>query len=339
MLLRALTDFDHQKWTWVRRASKQALSSAGPFVACVRIFTKSSESPTASKMDNTTAEPLYADFLSVYLRLPQDPRTKDWIMVKYPSIVLWSVGIYLYFVKVWGPRYMKGREPFNLRYVILIYNAFMVTCSAWFLITILRLTYVGGGYSLFCQGLDFSTAPKAIELLDVYWWLRILRLLDFLDTIFFVLRKKFNQVSTLHVVHHSLVVLDCWFWTRIGTDGHISFIIALNTFVHVVMYTYYFLSSIGPKAQKYLWWKRYLTLLQITQFIVAMVHGSIPLFYDCGYPKLYVYLAMPQGALFLYLFFEFYFKVYIRNSRKGFQTVCNAQGSLGLSESKTTKVQ
>ncbi|KAL3200657.1 hypothetical protein MRX96_012938 [Rhipicephalus microplus] len=86
--------------------------------------------------------------------------------------------------------------------------------------------------------------------------------------------------------------------------------IALNTFVHVVMYTYYFLSSIGPKAQKYLWWKRYLTQLQITQFIVAMVHGSIPLFYDCGYPKL-----------------------------KGFQTVCNAQGGLHTSQSKTTKVQ
>lgn len=264
-------------------------------------------------------------FLTDYLHLPQDPRTKDWVMVKYPSIVLSTISMYLYFVKVWGPRYMKGKQPYNLRTAILLYNAFMVIASAVFFIRIMSLTYAGGGYSLFCQGLNYSTEPKAIELLNVYWWLRLVRLADFLDTIFFVLRKKFNQVSTLHVVHHSLVALDCWFWHRIGTDGHTSFIISLNTFVHVVMYTYYFLSSLGPRFQKYLWWKRYLTQLQITQFIVAMFHGSIPLFYDCGYPTLYVYFAMPQGVLFLYLFFQFYFKVYFHSPGKGFHTVCNAQ--------------
>ncbi|CAN8027094.1 unnamed protein product [Ixodes persulcatus] len=281
---------------------------------------------------SNSSELIGTDFLSRYLHLPQDPRTKDWVMVKYPSIVFWSISLYLYFVKVWGPRHMKGREPYNLRKVILFYNSCMVVGSAAFLYKILRLTYFGGGYSFFCQGLDFSTEPKAIALLDIYWWLRLLRLADFLDTIFFILRKKFNQVSTLHVVHHALVVLDCWFWHRIGTDGHVSFIISLNTFVHVVMYTYYFLSSLGPHVQKYLWWKRYLTQLQITQFIVAMVHGSIPLFYDCGYPKLYVYLAMPQGVLFLYLFFEFYFKVYFHSSNRGFQTVCNVQDGVSLME-------
>ncbi|XP_064482570.1 very long chain fatty acid elongase AAEL008004-like [Ornithodoros turicata] len=278
-------------------------------------------------------------FLTDYLHLPQDPRTKDWVMVKYPSMVLSTIGLYLYFVKVWGPNYMKGRQPYNLKTAILLYNAFMVVASTVFLVRILSLTYVGGGYSLFCQGLDYSTAPMAMELLNVYWWLRIVRLADFLDTIFFVLRKKFSQVSALHVVHHALVALDCWFWHRIGTDGHSSFIICLNTFVHVVMYSYYLLSSLGPHMQKYLWWKRYLTQLQITQFIVAMFHGSIPLFYDCGYPKLYVYFAMPQGVLFLYLFFQFYFKVYIHRPGKGFHTVCNAQTGLITQDEKQQEVK
>ncbi|KAH8026022.1 hypothetical protein HPB51_015371 [Rhipicephalus microplus] len=290
-------------------------------------------------MSNTT-EPPYADFLSVYLRLPQDPRTKDWIMVKYPSIVLWSVGLYLYFVKVWGPRYMKGREPFNLRYVILLYNTFMVTCSAWFLVTILRLTYVGGGYSLFCQGLDFSTAPKALELLEVYWWLRILRLLDFLDTIFFVLRKKFNQVSTLHVVHHSLVVLDCWFWTRIGHRRTHLFHdsaehVRTRGYVHLLFSLVHRTEGAEVPLVEAL-------LDSTSDHAVHCRHGARLRYHSsttAGYPKLYVYLAMPQGALFLYLFFEFYFKVYIHKSRKGFQTVCNAQDGLHTSQSKTTKVQ
>lgn len=41
------------------------------------------------------------------------------------------------------------------------------------------------------------------------------------------------------------------------------FIGLVNTFVHIVMYSYYGLAAIGPHMQKYLWWKRYLTSLQL----------------------------------------------------------------------------
>jgi len=101
------------------------------------------------------------------------------------------------------------------------------------------------------------------------------------------------------------------------------------------MYSYYFLSAFGPQMQKFLWWKKYLTQLQITQFVVAMIHGAIPLCYDCGYPKMYVYLAMPQGVLFLYLFIQFYVDAYndrqlkarrgIKVNNEGFATVCTPQ--------------
>jgi elongation of very long chain fatty acids protein 2 len=36
----------------------------------------------------------------------------------------------------------------------------------------------------------------------------------------------------------------------------------VNSFVHVVMYTYYGL-SVFPSIRSYLWWKRYLTQLQL----------------------------------------------------------------------------
>ncbi len=45
---------------------------------------------------------------------------------------------------------------------------------------------------------------------------------------------------------------------------HTAFFIGLlNTFVHIVMYSYYGLAALGPHMQKYLWWKRYLTSLQL----------------------------------------------------------------------------
>ena len=37
----------------------------------------------------------------------------------------------------------------------------------------------------------------------------------------------------------------------------------MNSFIHVIMYSYYGLAAFGPWIQKYLWWKRYLTMLQL----------------------------------------------------------------------------
>lgn len=38
------------------------------------------------------------------------------------------------------------------------------------------------------------------------------------------------------------------------------------------MYTYYLLASLGPRVRPYLWWKRYLTQLQLVQFGLVAVH-------------------------------------------------------------------
>lgn len=37
----------------------------------------------------------------------------------------------------------------------------------------------------------------------------------------------------------------------------------INSFVHIIMYTYYMLAAIGPHLHKYLWWKKYITDLQM----------------------------------------------------------------------------
>lgn len=37
----------------------------------------------------------------------------------------------------------------------------------------------------------------------------------------------------------------------------------MNALIHVLMYLYYGLASCGPKIQKYLWWKKYLTIIQM----------------------------------------------------------------------------
>lgn len=52
------------------------------------------------------------------------------------------------------------------------------------------------------------------------------------------------------------------------------FISNLNTFVHMIMYTYYMLAAVGPHMQKYLWWKKYLTVIQLVRIIIIIVHAD-----------------------------------------------------------------
>lgn len=81
--------------------------------------------------------------------------------------------------------------------------------------------------------------------------------------IFFVLRKKNRHISTLHVIHHGIMPMSVWFGVKFTPGGHSTFFGFLNTFVHIIMYTYYFLAALGPQWQKYLWWKKYLTAIQM----------------------------------------------------------------------------
>ena len=52
---------------------------------------------------------------------------------------------------------------------------------------------------------------------------------------------------------------------RFTPGGHESFGALFNSFVHVVMYAYYFLAAFGPRVQPYLWWKKHLTKLQVRE--------------------------------------------------------------------------
>ncbi len=50
-----------------------------------------------------------------------------------------------------------------------------------------------------------------------------------------------------------------------------AFLIGLiNSLVHVVMYLYYGLAALGPSMSRYLWWKRYLTSLQLVSMVLCV---------------------------------------------------------------------
>ena len=76
------------------------------------------------------------------------------------------------------------------------------------------------------------------------------------------------------------------------------------------MYLYYLLSALGPKAQKYLWWKRYITTLQLVQFVMVFFHAIQPIFFECDYPRAASILFAVTGLQYFILFTVFYKKTY-----------------------------
>lgn len=63
------------------------------------------------------------------------------------------------------------------------------------------------------------------------------------------------------VTHHCTFFFSSLISPLLGGMG--TFHALLNCVVHVIMYTYYGLTAMGPKYQKYLWWKKHLTSVQL----------------------------------------------------------------------------
>lgn len=242
-----------------------------------------------------------------------DPRTRDYPLVVNPLFVFPLVMAYLYFVKVAGPRWMENRKPFKIINFIRIYNLALVVVNTVYLYLLLKHTYLPGGrYNLWCQGITGKVDDEMARHYKHGWIFVSVRYFDLLDTVFFVLRKKFTHITHLHVIHHSLVAINAWYWVLFAPEGQPALGLCINVFVHIIMYTYYFLATLGPEVQKYLWWKKYLTTLQIVQFILVIVHMSIPLFVDCGFPRNLIYIGIAQVFLILGLFVNFYIQAYVR---------------------------
>uniref|UniRef100_A0A023F4L2 Elongation of very long chain fatty acids protein n=1 Tax=Triatoma infestans TaxID=30076 RepID=A0A023F4L2_TRIIF len=245
-----------------------------------------------------------------------DPRTSNWPLMSSPFPTLVICLSYIYLVKVLGPKLMENRKPFQLKELLIAYNLFQVIFSTWLFYELGASGWFTGHYSLRCQPVDYSADKFTVRMVHVCWWYYFSKFTEFMDTIFFVLRKKNEHISTLHVIHHGCMPMSVWFGVKFTPGGHSTFFGLLNTFVHIIMYSYYLLAALGPSVQKYLWWKKYLTSLQMAQFIAIMVHAFQLLFIDCNYPKAFVWWIGMHAVMFFFLFKEFYTQSYAKERNR-----------------------
>ncbi len=60
-------------------------------------------------------------------------------------------------------------------------------------------------------------------------------------------------------------------YTSFQTIVSAFFIGCINSMVHSLMYTYYLIASLGEPYKRYLWWKKYLTSIQM---VINILHRS-----------------------------------------------------------------
>ncbi|KAK7862879.1 hypothetical protein R5R35_011592 [Gryllus longicercus] len=213
-----------------------------------------------------------------------DPRAQSLPLITRPFTVLGLVAAYALFVKRLGPWIMRDRKPFELKTTLIVYNVLQIIANIYIFYMMIRIV-------------------------NLYFWLKAA---DLLDTIFFVLRKKNNQISFLHLYHHSNMVLLGWVGVKYFPGGHGTFLGLINTFVHTCMYTYYLIAVIYPHN---IWWKKYVTQLQLVQQMIVGLHlAQLFVSNPCNFPMFGPTVLVPQSIFLVLLFSHFYQRTYCRKA-------------------------
>lgn len=157
---------------------------------------------------------------------------------------------------------------------------------------------VEGYYWLLCEESGKSAVGPLFFWGYVYY---LSKFYELLDTLLQIVQGKKPPHYFLHAYHHSCVIMMCWCWMQYCPT--LIFIgVMFNTFVHVVMYYYFYLRSVGVRV---IWWKKYVTIVQIVQFMTSGVCFLVTMFLihikgeTCnGNAYLYICIAFNMSLLF-----------------------------------------
>eukprot|EP00249_Psilotum_nudum_P025230 c29503_g1_i1 orf=295-1179(-) len=200
------------------------------------------------------------------------------------------------------PRY---REPSALQAFIILHNLFCLGLSAYMCIGIVRQAYLNR-YMVWGNAYNENETEMAHFIYLFY----LSKFVEFVDTIIMLLKFSTRQITVLHVYHHASIAIIWWMIAHHAPGGDAYFSAAVNSGIHVFMYLYYLLSAIlrndETKRHKYLFWGKHLTLIQMLQFVLNMLHSYCLLKMDVPYPRFLSKILFYYMISLLFLFGNFF---------------------------------
>lgn len=186
--------------------------------------------------------------------------SERWWIVLAPLLYLATLKLGQVFMQ-----WQTGGNGFALRHLVVAHNATLSVVSAILFVDIfgevVQIGKKGGAWGLFCDSERRFTSGRIYYLLYVNY---LLKYVELGDTVLLVLRAK--PLEFLHVYHHAATLVLC-LTQLLGKTSLQWFVVVINLFVHIVMYAYYALQALRIDV----WWKRYVTVLQIAQFVVVVL--------------------------------------------------------------------
>jgi elongation of very long chain fatty acids protein 4 len=223
------------------------------------------------------------DFAKIMISLPMIGRI---FMIYYLSVLLLI-------------QYMQNKTPYSLNSFMKIYNFAQIIANIYMLNGLVNITK----QNIFAINLPYTNNT------EYYVYIHYLsKYLDYFDTLFIILRGKTKQQLTfLHIYHHSSIAVVWGYLLNIGHgNGTAAFGCLINSFIHLIMYSHYLYTSFGYTNP----YKKYITQLQLTQFVLCIIHFMLVYFYDTTYPKELSWIQFFYHIKMIILFTNFYMKSY-----------------------------
>lgn len=109
---------------------------------------------------------------------------------------------------------MKHRQPWQLKTFLAVYNIFQVISCLYFLVNVIRT-----GYELNFLWKCHMVGYENLSHVKLLYFSYLLKGIELIETLCFVLRKKFGQMSFLHIYHHVSTFIFAYFGvTRVGSE-------------------------------------------------------------------------------------------------------------------------
>ena len=115
-------------------------------------------------------------------------------------------------------------------------------------------------------------------------------------TIFDVLRKRRHANLRGQVIHNAYMVIFAYLGDKYYPKGMFCFVPLMDLMMQSTRWAYLVLASAGSALREALWWKNYISLAQITQLSILLIHSLyVMITPNCAGP-LFIKLAVAVYA-------------------------------------------
>lgn len=264
---------------------------------------------------NKLLAPFYTTFEKCFDSLPHIAFKQANPHLPIIAVTVYAIAIYL------GPKYFAKREPLSWKRAMGLWNLFLSVFSFMCMIRVIPQLYymlsVGVIRDTMCTSPKLLYGHGSVGLwVTLFNWSKFAELFD---TFFIVIHKK--PLIFLHYWHHITVLLYSWYSFVSDTPSSIIFM-ALNSTVHTIMYSYYFLMTIKMKPK----WLNpiFITLAQLLQMVLGLTVTIMSMYYSVNQtedkpcalePRTLLPCFAMFGSYFL-LFLQFFIKRFMAKSTK-----------------------